>query len=122
MEKKVRAVFILTMVCFMGAMTMAAEKQRRLSLTIADMVDTLADYTIVYNSSSEFCDLYSGLTEPYAKRITICGTMDLGFRRATIIHEMLHAASWRHTVIMKDQYTEEEIRPAVERIYAEMYK
>lgn len=114
----------LVVAMFLCAMAVghAAAPQRRLGLTLGDVIDTLSDYQVTYDSSDEFCSTYAGLTDAYHRRITLCGQMDLGWRRATIIHEMLHAASGRRPDRLTVPYTEDEIKEAVERIYGEAYK
>jgi hypothetical protein len=99
----------------------AAPIERKLTLTRADILTALADYRIVYDASPSFCASYAGLTDPFKRTITLCETMDLRWRRSTLIHELLHAKSalWES----KDsQYQHGEIEPAVERLYEEIFK
>lgn len=93
----------------------------KLLLTLADALDILADYTIIYDSSPTFCVQYWGLTEYTERRIRVCGSINLAQRRAVLIHEMLHAVSFTRSIDPKDQYTEAEIEEAVKRIYKELY-
>ncbi len=96
----------------------AQQQQRKLTLELSEVLDTLADFQVVYDSSEEFCSQFAGLTEPWPKKITLCGRMDLGYRRSTLIHEMLHAASWRRSLNLG---SEDDVRPSTERIYRELY-
>lgn len=93
----------------------------KLKLTLADVVDVLAEYRVVFDPSPIFCMQYWGLTQYLERTITICANMDTSQRRATMIHELLHVVSMRRSVVEGEQYTEMEIQEAVQRIYKELY-
>ncbi len=94
---------------------------RSLELKLADVVEALAEYSVIYDSSKLFCAQYWGLTDYIERTITICGAMDFSLRKATMIHELLHVVSLKRSTKSEDQYTEAEIEAATHRIYAELY-
>lgn len=66
-------------------------------LTVADIVDILADYSLVHEAPSA-AGLsggrgYYGYTDSSGQTITIAGRVDRADRRSTILHELTHVKS-----------------------------
>lgn len=62
-----------------------------ISFTIKDIVDVLTEYQVRAEADSWACNYqYYGYTDFKSKTIYLCTKYDLGDRRNTMIHEILH--------------------------------
>ena len=57
---------------------------------LKELIDVLAEYTVVEETNQAFCRQFYGLTDFDTKTINICARYDLWQRRRTVLHEVYH--------------------------------
>ena len=82
-----------------------------ITLTPAEFIDIIADFSIYYDPSPVFCSEYFGLTDPKTRTMSICANLDLTMRRWTLFHEAYHVAYARRGILTNA----EEYEPLINR-------
>lgn len=92
-------------------------KQGSVSLTMADAVDILADYSVIHQNTP-LMGTYGGLSDYRERTIYISNHSDLADRRDSVIHEFLHIL---YRVKGIPDPGEEVIREQTSKIYRSLF-
>ncbi len=63
-----------------------------ITVDLSTVVDILTDYNVKHIDLQFFSTRFYGVTDPNSKTIILADSYDLGDRRDTVLHEMVHAA------------------------------
>ena len=75
-----------------------------LTVSTQDIIDIMAEFTVVQETGTYFCNHFYGLTDLDNKTISICAKYDTTAKRKTVLHEILHIVYWKRGIYTSGVY------------------
>ena len=75
-----------------------------LTVSTQDIIDIMAEFTVVQETGTYFCNHFYGLTDLDNKTISICAKYDTTAKRKTVLHEILHIVYWKRGIYTSGAY------------------